>query len=292
MAWFKVDDGFNNHRKVKELRRGAERLRAIGLWTLAGSYSSDEGLGGLVPESIVEEWGATKKDVEALIRVGLWKRVDDAAAEFHDWDHYQPDAATLKAQRDKESVSGQLGNHRRWHVRRGVAVADCEFCYRVPDQEPDWGPESGPESGANRVSVGSSSPVPVPDPDISSNEEMSRPRPDVERLCAHLADRIEANGSKRPGITKRWHDSARLMLDSDGRTEDEIRRAIDWCQAHEFWRGNVMSMPKLREKYDQMRLQAARTATAPTRKNDIDWEAAAARAAAREATEPDWKELA
>jgi hypothetical protein len=31
---------------------------------------------------------------------------------------------------------------------------------------------------------------------------------------------------------------------------------IRWCQADEFWRGNILSMPKLREKYDQLRLKA------------------------------------
>lgn len=257
MAWFKVDDGFNNHRKVKELRRGTERLRAVGLWTLAGSYSADEGLGGLVPASVVEEWGATKKDVEALIRVGLWEYVEDAAAMFHDWDHYQPDAATLAAQRAKESASGQLGNHRRWHTKRGITVPDCEYCHRVPDQEPDGEPETYPESGANRVSIGSASPVPVPDPDVGTDVP-TNVRDDVERVCQHLADAIESNGSKRPPITAKWRTAARLLMDADGRTEAEVIAAINWCQADEFWRGNVLSMPKLREKYDQMRLQAQR----------------------------------
>jgi hypothetical protein len=83
-------------------------------------------------------------------------------------------------------------------------------------------------------------------------------RDDVERLCAHLADRIEANGSKRPTITKAWRTAARLMLDKDGRTEEQVHGAIDWCQDSEFWRSNVLSMPKLRDKYDTLRLQATR----------------------------------
>lgn len=83
-------------------------------------------------------------------------------------------------------------------------------------------------------------------------------RPDVERLCRHLADRIEANGCKRPAVGKKWRDAARLMLDRDGRTEQQIMTAIDWCQDNEFWRANILSMPKLREKYDQLRMQASR----------------------------------
>lgn len=88
--------------------------------------------------------------------------------------------------------------------------------------------------------------------------ESKSDRQDVERICNALADEIEANGSKRPNVTKGWRDAARLMLDKDGRTEAEILGAIAWCQADEFWRANVLSLPKLREKYDQLRLQAQR----------------------------------
>lgn len=81
-------------------------------------------------------------------------------------------------------------------------------------------------------------------------------REDVERLCTLLADRIEANGSRRPNVTQKWRNAARLMLDADGRTEEQVAWIIDWCQRNEFWRSNVMSMPKVREKFDQMRLKA------------------------------------
>lgn len=83
-------------------------------------------------------------------------------------------------------------------------------------------------------------------------------RPDVEQICKHLADRIEANGSLRPSIGQGWRTAARLLLDKDGRTVEQIMRAIDWCQNHEFWRANIRSMPKLREQYDTLRLQAMR----------------------------------
>lgn len=89
----------------------------------------------------------------------------------------------------------------------------------------------------------------------SAREEQ---RADVERICDHLADRIEANGSKRPNITPRWRTAARLLLDADHRTEQQVIAAIDWSQADDFWRANILSMPKLRDKYDQLRLAAQR----------------------------------
>lgn len=84
----------------------------------------------------------------------------------------------------------------------------------------------------------------------------SPPREDVERLCVYLADRIEGNGSKRPNVTVKWRDAARLMLDNDHRTEEQIRTAIDWSQDNEFWRINIESMPTLRRQYDKLRLAA------------------------------------
>lgn len=110
-------------------------------------------------------------------------------------------------------------------------------------------------------------------------------RDDVARICDHLADRVEANGSKRPAIGKTWHDAARLMLDRDGLTEQEIHGAIEWCQRDEFWRSNVLSLPKLREKYDTLRLQAQRQSRGGTPRQQAEaemWDRAYARAEQRE----------
>lgn len=84
------------------------------------------------------------------------------------------------------------------------------------------------------------------------------PREDVLKVCNLLADLIENNGSKRPTIGQRWLDAARLMIDKDGRTVEEISGAIRWSQNDDFWRSNILSIPKLRDKYDTLRLQASR----------------------------------
>jgi len=77
--------------------------------------------------------------------------------------------------------------------------------------------------------------------------------------CDHLADWIERNGGKRPTVTKGWLQAADRLKRIDGRTHEQVMAAIDWCQRDAFWSSNVLSMPKLREKYDQLRLQAARS---------------------------------
>jgi hypothetical protein len=95
-------------------------------------------------------------------------------------------------------------------------------------------------------------------PDGASSTPTIDKRADVERLCEHLADRIEGNTGKRPTITQKWRDAARRMIDIDGHSEQHIHGVIDWCQNDSFWCSNILSMPKLREQYIQMKLQGER----------------------------------
>lgn len=85
-------------------------------------------------------------------------------------------------------------------------------------------------------------------------------RADVEQLVAHLAERIEANTGRAPSIGKRWHDSARLLLDKDLAHESEALnlalRVADWATAHKFWHTNILSMANFRAEFTRLRLQA------------------------------------
>lgn len=97
---------------------------------------------------------------------------------------------------------------------------------------------------------------PTPDADAA-------PRPEVVELCNHLADKVTLNGNRRPTVGKRWYRACRLLIDVDERTPEQIRKAIDWCQADPFWSTNIHSMQKLREKYDTLRAQARRSEVIP-----------------------------
>lgn len=158
MSWFKVDDKLHDHRKARKAGKAA-----MGVWVLAGSWSMDNLSDGFVPEDVLLRWG-TRADAIKLVAAGLWDtavREGEKGWQFHDWERFQPSAAVTAAIRAKEAEAGARGNHERWHVRRKVTDPNCEYCFRVPDQEPDqvtrYEPESGGESGANR-------PVPVPVP--------------------------------------------------------------------------------------------------------------------------------
>ena len=91
---------------------------------------------------------------------------------------------------------------------------------------------------------------------LGEDEPAARSLEQIE--CEHLAQWMVRNGCTPPTITRRWLDAARRLREIDGRTHDQVMACIDWCQANEFWQANIHSMPTLREKYDVLRLQAAR----------------------------------
>lgn len=114
------------------------------------------------------------------------------------------------------------------------------------------------EVGNRNQEVGKSVPPdgatnPPPSPSSKPKPEF---HPEADRLANILADLIEANGSKRPRVTDAWRDAIDKLIRIDKRAPSDIERAIRWSQAHHFWRSNILSAAKLREKYDTMRLQA------------------------------------
>jgi hypothetical protein len=43
--------------------------------------------------------------------------------------------------------------------------------------------------------------------------------------------------------------------DGDGWSPERIETIIRWSQANEFWQSNILSMPKLRKQFDQLRMR-------------------------------------
>lgn len=91
-------------------------------------------------------------------------------------------------------------------------------------------------------------------PATSTNEV----RDDVMSLCRLLSDLMVSNGDKEPRITQAWMDAARLMLDKDGRDYEASHRLLRWALNDSFWKANIQSMPKFRDKFDQLRHDANR----------------------------------
>lgn len=102
MTWFKVDDGLHSHRKVRSLPR-KDRMPALGLWCLAGSWCADNLTDGHVPAYMLEELGGTTRQAQLLVTSGLWFQVDDGY-QFHGWsdEGRQPTRAQVEEHRESE----------------------------------------------------------------------------------------------------------------------------------------------------------------------------------------------
>lgn len=249
MAWARIDDGLHDHPKVLRLLDHPDGLTALGMWTacLSWAHRHTRGKGqrpGFIPLYLPRLFAGegNKQLASLLVSVELWEEAREGEEGWliHDFSMYLP-SDDLRRKRAEAGRKGGLRSHgggRPPKDSADVPPGETSNLPRKNKQTP--GQVTVVDTGTDRTSVS------VPE------------RSDVERLCAQLADKITENGSARPTVTKQWRDAARLMIDKDGRTEEQIMRAIAWCQADEFWRGNILSMPKLRQRYDQLRLAAMR----------------------------------
>lgn len=110
MVWFKVDDRLHSHPKAL-----ATSLAALGLWALAGSWSSDHLTDGFVSDQAVNLLSrGTSELADELVTAGLWKRVR-AGYRFHQWNTNgdgtarNPTKKQVEEDRNKKVAAGRAG---------------------------------------------------------------------------------------------------------------------------------------------------------------------------------------
>lgn len=77
-------------------------------------------------------------------------------------------------------------------------------------------------------------------------------------LARYLERNILQNNSKFPQSEtqrQRWAKDIDLMLRLDKLDPDDIAEVIAWCQQDSFWRSNILSGKKLRQKYQELRMK-------------------------------------
>jgi hypothetical protein len=115
VTWFRVDDKYHDHPKVRKLQR--DKMPATGLWLLTGSWAADNLSDGFVPAEIVRRFDPRERYARRLVEVGLWveeTRGDEPGYRFHEWTNYQPTRSEVHKHREdgRERV-------RRWRERNG-----------------------------------------------------------------------------------------------------------------------------------------------------------------------------
>lgn len=216
----------------------------------------DVGRVTLVPLLMGRALNAPRADAEAalqtLVELGLLASAGGDEYDVPRWLDVQPDERGRKAQAARKSLHPGRKPGRPRNAPKPTEMPQQPTETQGPGTTDHYqGPTTTDQGGSSTVSEGAISSSAVADAD--SIEE-----------CNHLADLIERNGSKRPKVTKAWLVEADRLKRIDGRTHAQVLAAIEWSQQDEFWRANVLSMPKLRSKYDQLRLAASRRAAQPS----------------------------
>lgn len=210
---------------------------ALGLWVRAGAWCGANLTDGALPKHMIGTFGAQARDAKKLVSVGLWVEIENGY-QFHEWSKMQPSKAEVEAEREANRQ-----RQKEWRERNKKRNA-------VTDPVTDGVSHKGSNDAPTR-----------PDPTRPSNEEpngssKSEPeRPDVQRVIEAFSELLKANDVKhKPGKT--WKDAARLLIDRDGYTPDQILYVARYATGDEFWKSNILSLPKLREKFEALKIKA------------------------------------
>jgi len=113
MTWVKLDDGFDDHPKIRALWMSCPP--AVGLHVMALAYCARNLTDGLVHAWYVAEKAPEKKRrdllIQALENAGLWHPKDDGW-ELHDFLDYNPPASQVLEKRRVDSERKRRGRQR------------------------------------------------------------------------------------------------------------------------------------------------------------------------------------
>lgn len=231
-----------------------------------GAYASQATLAGYARKSD----RAVRNDIKELLAIGLIVISPNQNPAAHIPADARPVVYDLQVHLKREVSSGS-----ELPAGSGVPAGS-----QVPDENQDINGQAtagtgSPLPGGSEVPAGSTAsrdrkptsdkPSTQPKPKkktSSSSARATKPaaaqevHTDAEALCHRLAELMIANECKPPTITQHWRDEARRLLDIDGRDFDKAMALLEWCQHDSFWKTHILSMPKFREKYDQLRLRA------------------------------------
>lgn len=247
-------DGVEAKRDADRERKRKQRRNKNGEFTLS-QKSHGVTPSGITPESQAASRGGSQTPshgashnghAEAENQGGLTSEgvnpldvsADDETGDLLSLDFDQPHDDAVDAQGSQECHTVTPG---------GIAEASRRESYRPVPSRPD------PSRTTTSFDAGGST---------DDDEKPAKPEPvfsdEVHELAEHLAGWVVSNGNRKPNVTKRWLQAIDRLMRLDDYTPEQIRQVIDWSQKSEFWFSNILSAPKLREKFDTLKNQMFR----------------------------------
>lgn len=147
-------------------------LDSIGLMQCIVSHGTEHATDGHVPadpEDLAAAVGLRAREVrkalKPLVDRGILTRIGSGiGSEFvvDGWAEHNPTKAEVEAMTDERSSLGKSGNHKRWHVDRGVIEPTCSLCMQGERTDSDGAATASRDPGSDPVSDRSSDPASDP----------------------------------------------------------------------------------------------------------------------------------
>jgi hypothetical protein len=280
VAWVESHQELLNHPKTNKLVRllDISDVEAVGhlhcLWWWAMDYAQDGDLSCYDAADIADaaHWkGDTQQFLDALCncgpgeKAGLVERGEEGSLRIHDWDKY----------------GGKLLKKRQADVGRkknpiGIPSEVARNYDGIPSEVAGRGEESTGDKNSEDQITGEDKKINAPggvtpfgpdeqedEDELPKNGKKLFPEGSEEYELAYLLrSKILANlpDARMPKATPEglagWCDHIDKMIRLDKRGPTEIRDVIIWCQHDLFWRSNILSPKKLRDKWEQLVLQS------------------------------------
>lgn len=246
MAYVNLDPDFPTHPKCIRLQVKCGKnshLLLIPLWCFAAKYHPEDGnLGSYSPEEIESfcAWAGDKQCFyNACVEIGFIDVKGDKKL-LHDWKNHQGHIVAYK-ERSRLAAKTRWDkihcNKKKYKGLGGDATSIAQDC----------------SSNAKPIALNQALALPtLPTlPNKDSPDFLSRAKK-LESFI--LQNNPKSNLSKNHILV--WTNDVRLMVEMDHRTFVEIDSIINFSQKDNFWKRNILSMGKLREKFDQLWMQA------------------------------------
>ncbi len=230
------------------------------------------------PEKTVEDVEVILQGLEKAKLLFVWKQ------DGKQWGYWtgceKPGRLPRQSWRKRDAEKGRLGPDpteaelRQFLAGEPATAARLEgtadtvvACKLHATKVPGFGSGSGIGSGRT-----SSFGTAVPNKESSSPPE-TKPPCEVAVALAGLLRQCILENNPQAKVTGRqvqkWAVEADRMMRLDGRSETDILNLIEWSQRDPFWSANILSMTKLREKWDQLVLNAGQRSASKVAKRRL-----------------------
>jgi len=236
----RIELSFKGHRKRKKLKLllgpGSTDF-LIDLWLNTAVNHPKGILTGMNEIDIALEAGWEEdpgKFVDALLECRLLDRLDDGTYQLHDWEDHQPWVVHAEERSKQAAEAARI----MWDKKRGKSK-----------------PKAGSKRGACGEHAGRNAPSPSPSPS-----------PIPYKLSKYLFDcildqnpnsKLHAceNGDREKTILH-WYEDIEKLIRIDKQDPEIVEKVIKFATHDKFWKGNILSGAKLREKWDTLVVKA------------------------------------